>query len=56
VMMPTIRQGTLEASNVVNGADMVSIMESMRRAEVGQKLVHTYDDMLGRVISTLGQV
>ncbi len=56
VATPALRQGALEASNVVNGTDMVSIMESLRRAEAGQKLVHTYDDMLGRVISTLGQV
>jgi flagellar basal-body rod protein FlgF len=53
---PSVRQGALEASNVVNGADMLTIMETMRRAEAGQKLVHTYDDMLGRVITSLGQM
>lgn len=52
---PSLRSGTLEASNVANGTDMVSMMEAIRRAESGQKLVHAYDDMLGRTITTLGQ-
>jgi len=36
--------------------DMVSVMESMRRVESGQKIVHAYDDMMGSVLQRLGEM
>ena len=51
----TVSQGMLESSNVSLGEEMVSIMQSLRGAEAGQKLVNVYDDLLGRAISTFGQ-
>lgn len=50
-----VRQGMLEGSNVNTGEEMVELMAAMRRAEAGQRLIQTYDEMLGRVITTLGQ-
>jgi flagellar basal body rod protein FlgG len=49
-----VRQGFAESSNVSTADDMVHLMESMRRAETGQKLVHAYDDMLGAVLRQSG--
>ncbi len=45
----------IEGSNVSLGEEMVSIMQSLRGAEAGQKLVNVYDDLMGRAISTFGQ-
>jgi len=33
---------------------MAGIIEASRRAEVGQKLVQVYDELLGRVFSAFG--
>jgi flagellar basal-body rod protein FlgF len=52
---PQVRQGALESANVSTGDEMVSIMAALRGAEAGQRLVNVYDDLLGRVISTMGQ-
>lgn len=49
-----IEQGYLEAANTVTGADMIQMMESMRRIESAQKVVHVYDDMIGNVLQRLG--
>ena len=51
----SIRQGAREASNVTMGEEMLVMMEAVRRAESAQRLVNVYDDLLGRVISSLGQ-
>jgi flagellar basal-body rod protein FlgF len=51
----TIRQGAYEASNVSTGDEMVTIMESLRRAESAQRLVTVYDDLMGRALSAFGQ-
>jgi flagellar basal-body rod protein FlgG len=51
-----IQQGYLEASNVMVGVDMVRVMEAMRRVESGQKLVQSYDDMVGNVLQRLGDM
>jgi flagellar basal body rod protein FlgG len=50
-----VRQGALEMSNVSTGAEMVSMMGALRRAETGQRLASVYDDLMGRVISSFGQ-
>ena len=55
VRSPSVHQGMLEASNVTTGAEMVAIMGALRRAETGQRLIGVYDDLLGRVFSTMGQ-
>jgi len=34
---------------------MISMMEALRRAETGQRLVGVYDDLMGRVLTSLGQ-
>lgn len=55
VEAPIIRQGMLEGSNVSLGDEMVSMMEALRRAESAQRLIGVYDDLIGRVITTMGQ-
>lgn len=52
---PAIRQGMLESSNVNMGDEMVAMMEAVRRAETGQRLVTTYDDLMGRALNLFGQ-
>ena len=51
----TVRQGALEASNVSTGEEMVAMMASLRRAESAQRLVNTYDELMGRALSAFGQ-
>lgn len=50
-----VRQGMVEASNVVLGDEMVTMMTTVRQAEGGARLVQIYDDLLGRAITTFGQ-
>jgi flagellar basal-body rod protein FlgG len=50
-----VRQGMLETSNVNMGDEMVAMMEAVRRAETGQRLVTTYDDLMGRALNLFGQ-
>lgn len=47
-------QGAYEASNVSNADEMVAMMQALRTAEAGQRMMITYDDLMGRVISTFG--
>ncbi len=49
-------QGYLEESNVNPTAMMTQMVEVNRAYEAAQKLVQTQDDLLGRVISTLGRL
>jgi flagellar basal-body rod protein FlgF len=56
VEQPAIRQGMLEGSNVSMGDEMVAMMEAVRRAETGQRLVNTWDDLMGRALNLFGQV
>lgn len=51
----TFRQGMVESSNVQIGDEMVTMMASLRQSEIGARLVQTYDELLGRAISTFGQ-
>lgn len=55
VAAPAIRQGMIESSNVNTGDEMVAMMEAVRRAETGQRLVTTYDDLMGRALNLFGQ-
>ncbi|HEX8669709.1 MAG TPA: flagellar hook basal-body protein [Allosphingosinicella sp.] len=50
-----IRQGMLESSNVSTGDEMVAMMEALRRAESGQRLISVYDDLMGRALTTFGE-
>ncbi|WP_375397087.1 flagellar hook-basal body protein [uncultured Sphingomonas sp.] len=56
VAAPSLRQGALEASNVLLGDEMISMMGALRGAETGARLVQVYDDLMGKAISTFGQV
>lgn len=55
VAAPAIRQGMLESSNVSTGDEMVAMMAAVRSAETGQRLVTTYDDLMGRALNLFGQ-
>lgn len=52
---PQIRQGMIEASNVSVGDEMVTMMAAMRQAESGARLVQTWDELMGRAITSFGQ-
>lgn len=52
---PAIRQGMVEGSNVNMGDEMVAMMEAVRRAETGQRVVNTWDDLMGRALNLFGQ-
>jgi flagellar basal-body rod protein FlgF len=52
---PEVRQGFYEASNVSTGDEMVSMIESLRRAEAGQRVILTYDELMGRAITTFSE-
>jgi flagellar basal-body rod protein FlgF len=51
---PEIRQGMTESSNVSTGDEMVAMIEALRRAEAGQRVMTVYDDLIGRVITSFG--
>lgn len=55
VQSPQVRQGMLEGSNVALADEMVSMMDALRQAEGGARMVQAYDDLMGRAIETLGQ-
>lgn len=55
VERPRLRLGMLEASNVSMSDDMATLMEAGRQAELGQRLVHIQDEMMERVLTTIGQ-
>lgn len=50
-----IVQGAYEVSNVSTGDEMVAMMQAIRQAESGQRIMIAYDDLMGRVISTFGE-
>jgi flagellar basal body rod protein FlgG len=52
---PQLRQGYLEQSNVTLDGEMVDMMQISRTAEGGARLVQVYDELLGRVMTTIGQ-
>jgi flagellar basal-body rod protein FlgF len=55
VAEPRLRQGYVEASNVVAANEMVRLIETMRHFESNQKVIQGYDEMLERAIRTLGE-
>jgi len=52
----SIRQGYLETSNVSILPEMVLLIELMRRFEANQKVVSSYDEMLGQSLQTIGDL
>jgi flagellar basal-body rod protein FlgF len=52
---PDVKQGMIESSNVVTGNEMVAMIEALRRAEAGQRVMTVYDDLMGRVITSFGE-
>lgn len=50
-----LRQHHLEASNVDTAAEMVTLMETMRHFEAGQRVLQGMDDMLDRAMRKLGE-
>jgi flagellar basal-body rod protein FlgF len=56
VAAPMLRQGMIEGSNVDLPAEMLSMMSALRQAEVGARVVQTYDSLIGQAISTIGRV
>lgn len=50
-----VRQGYLESSNVVTLAEMMRVVEVVRRFGAAQRIVQNYDGMLGGAIRTLGE-
>ncbi len=50
-----VRQGMSESSNVQVGDEMVTAMAALRQTETGARLVQTYDELLGRALTTFGQ-
>lgn len=52
---PQLHQGMVEASNVALADEMVALMEAMRNAEGGARMVQVYDDLMGKAINTFGQ-
>jgi len=52
---PKVQQGAIEASNVSSASEMLSLMGALRRAESGQRLIQTYDDLMGKVVTAFGQ-
>lgn len=55
VAEPQLHQKMVEASNVELADEMVALMEAMRNAEGGARLVQTYDELMGKAINTFGQ-
>lgn len=54
VAAPELRQGMIEASNVALAEEMVAMMEALRTAEGGARLVQTYDDLMGKAVTAFG--
>jgi flagellar basal-body rod protein FlgG len=55
VELPRVRQGYVEASNVVPMREMVRLIETIRHFEASQRLVRSYDDMMDRALGLLGE-
>jgi flagellar basal-body rod protein FlgF len=56
VASPLLRQGMIEGSNVDLPAEMIAMMSALRQAEIGARVVQTYDTLIGQTISTLGRM
>jgi len=48
---PVVRQGMVEASNVVLGDEMTRSMAAVREAETGARLIQLYDELMGKAVN-----
>jgi len=51
-----VRQGYLEASNVVPMDEMVRMIETMRHFESSQRIIQSYDEMMDKAINVIGDL
>lgn len=51
-----VRQGYVEASNVVPMEETVRMIETMRHFESSQRVIQSYDDMLDKAINVIGDL
>ncbi len=51
-----VMQGYLENSNVNGLKEMIQIMETYRAYESAQRVVRSYDEMIGKAVNEVGQV
>ena len=51
----SIRQGMLEGSNVELAEEMLTMMDALRQAESGARLIRLYDTLIGQSVTTFGQ-
>jgi flagellar basal-body rod protein FlgG len=56
VDVPSVRQGFLEAANVLAMHEMVRLIETVRHFETSQRLVRAQDTMMGTALDALGQL
>lgn len=52
---PVVRQGMLEMSNVDVASEMLDTMRALRAAEIGARIVQSYDTLMDQSISTFGR-
>ena len=50
-----LHQGMLETSNVEMAGEMMEMMEALREAEVGARIIQLFDTLSGQAVSTFGQ-
>lgn len=50
-----LRQRMVESANVQMSDEMVAMMEALRAAEIGSKIIQTYDALVDKSISTFGK-
>lgn len=55
VPTPHIRQGMLESANVDAAGEMMAMMSAIRQAEIGARIIQSYDSLMGQSISTFGR-
>lgn len=55
IAAPNLQQGAYEGSNVSSADELVAMMEALRRAESAQRVMITYDELMGRAITTFGE-
>ena len=56
VVMPRVKQGFVETSNVDAVTEMLKLMEIVRHYEATQKLARSYNDLLQQGIADLGKI
>lgn len=56
VSKSTVRQGYLEAANVVMMDEMVRMIETMRQFESSQRVIQGYDTMMEKAINVIGDL